>query len=261
MYAQLSQARKNWSQPMPDGLLKGSTILVTGAGSGIGATAARCFASFGANVILVGRTKSRLETVFDQIIADTDTDPVIVPYDLANYADGALVQLREMIIEHYGQLDGLLHNAGMLGDKTPLEHYNMETWARVMHINVSATQALTSMMLPVLRKSESASVVFTSSSVGRRGRAYWGAYAVSKFAVEGLAQVLADETENAGIIRVNTLNPGATRTPMRAAAYPNEDPDSVESAEDKMDLYLYLMSPRSIGITGQQFSCADWLPV
>ncbi len=260
MYAELSQARKGWAHPMPDGLLKGKTILVTGAGSGIGATAARCYASFGANIILLGRTKTRLETVFDQITADTDTDPVIVPYDLSNYADGALVQLRDMVIEHYGCLDGLLHNAGMLGDKTPLEHYNMDNWARVMQINVSAAQALTSVMLPALRKSGSASVIFTSSSVGRKGRAYWGAYAVSKFAVEGLAQVLADETEHAGVIRVNTLNPGATRTPMRAAAYPNENPESVETAEDKMDLYLYLMGPDSGGVTSRQFTCADWQP-
>jgi len=261
MYTELQQARLKWLHPIPDKLLDGLTILVTGAGSGIGATAARCFASFGADVVLLGRSKDKLDCVFDQIRADTNTDPVIVPYDLANYADGALVQLREMILDHYGRLDGLLHNAGLLGDKTPLEHYNMDTWNKVMQINVSACQALTSTMLPLLRKSKASSVVFTSSSVGRKGRAYWGAYAVSKFAVEGLAQVLADETEHAGIIRVNTLNPGATRTPMRAAAYPIEDPDSLETAEDKMDLYLYLMGPLSRGVTGKQFSCSDWQPV
>lgn len=260
MYTELQQARLTWSHPIPDNLLAGLTILVTGAGSGIGATAARCFASFGADVVLLGRTKDKLDGIFDLIKAETSTDPVIVPYDMTSYSDGALVQLREMILKHYGRLDGLLHNAGMLGDKTPLEHYNMETWNQVMQINVSACQALTSVMLPALRKSQASSVVFTSSSVGRKGRAYWGAYAVSKFAVEGIAQVLADETEDAGIIRVNTLNPGATRTPMRAAAYPNENPDSLKCAEEKMDLYLYLMGPLSRGVTGQQFSCESWNP-
>ncbi|MBV1905090.1 MAG: YciK family oxidoreductase [Pseudomonadales bacterium] len=246
---------------MPDGLLEGQIILVTGAGAGIGATAARCFASFGANVILLGRTQSKLESVYDQIKQETATDPVVVPYDLANYLDGGCNELLDMIIEHYGRLDGLLHNAGILGDKVPLEHYNLDTWNKVMQINVSAVHALTSAMLPGLRKSTAASVVFTSSSVGRHGRAYWGAYAVSKFAIEGMAQVLADETEQAGIVRVNTLNPGATKTAMRAAAYPNEDPESLQCAEDKMDLYLYLMGKQSIGVTGRQFSSANWEPI
>lgn len=260
MESQLVDARKKWTHPMPDKLLLGKNILISGAGDGIGAAAARCFACFGANIILLGKTQSKLEQVFDSIQSHTDTDPVIVSYDLANYKDGGLNALREMVIEHYGHLDGLLHNAGILGDKTPLEHYNLDLWERVMQINVSAVHALTQAMLPALRKSKSASVVFTSSSVGRQARAYWGAYAVSKFAIEGMAQVLADETEAAGVIRVNSINPGATRTAMRAAAYPNEDPRTLQSAEEKMDLYLYLFGESSKGVSGQQFSCANWEP-
>jgi NAD(P)-dependent dehydrogenase (short-subunit alcohol dehydrogenase family) len=168
--------------------------------------------------------------------------------------------LNELIIEHYGRLDGLLHNAGMLGPRVPIEHYDTASWRRVMRVNVDAVFLLTQSLLPALRRSDDASVVFTSSSVGRVGRAYWGAYAVSKFAVEGFAQVLADELAHEGRIRVATLNPGATRTRMRATAYPGEDPHTVAAPEARMDLYLYLLGPAARGRNRIQWDAKDWSP-
>ncbi len=160
----------------------------------------------------------------------------------------------ERIEEDFGRLDGLLHNASRLGDRTPLEYYKPDEWERVMRTNVTGAFLLSQAMIPLLRAAPDASVVFTSSSVGRKGRANWGAYAISKFATEGLMETLADELDDARTaVRVNSLNPGATRTYMRHLAYPAEDPASNPEPDAIMDAYLYLMGPDSKGVTGQQF--------
>jgi NAD(P)-dependent dehydrogenase (short-subunit alcohol dehydrogenase family) len=153
----------------------------------------------------------------------------------------------------FGRVDGLVHCASQLGERAPIEHYDVITWMRVMHVNVNAAFILTQAMLPLLRTSEDASVIFTTSGVSNHGRAFWGAYAVSKFATEGLMQVLADETDTTTAIRVNSVNPGRMRTPMRASAYPGEDPATVPLPEDVLGPFLYLLGPQARGITGQRF--------
>lgn len=236
--------------PRPD-LLEGRIVLVTGAGSGIGRAAALSYAQHGARVILHGRTVSKLEQVYDEILDAGGHRPSIAPLNLLKAQADAFYQLRDSIEDEFGQLDGLLHNAGVLGERTPIEQYDVPTWVEVLHVNLTAPFVMTQVLLPLLNKSGDASIIFTSSGVGRQGRAYWGAYAVSKFGTEGLSQVLADETEGAGRIRVNCLNPGRTRTAMRAAAYPAEDPNTLPPPEDIMAAYLYLMGPDSQGVTGQ----------
>ena len=151
-----------------------------------------------------------------------------------------------------GRLDGLLNNAGILGDRSPIEHHDTTTWLKVIHVNLSAPFLLTQALLPLLHNSEDGSVVFTSSGVGRKGRAYWGAYAVSKFGTEGLMETLAAEVDD---IRVNCINPGATRTAMRKVAYPGEDPTTLLTAADIMPTYLYLLGPDSKGTTGESLNC------
>ena len=244
-------------QPRAD-LLAGRVVLVTGAGDGIGRAAALAYAEHGADVVLLGRTESKLEAVFDLIDAATETRPVVVPADLEHASDDAATILYHAIRREYGRLDGILHNAGLLGPRTTIAEYPVSDWLEVMHVNVNAAFIVTRALMPLLHESDDASIVFTSSGVGRRGRAEWGAYAVSKFAVEGLTEVLADETAGTGRIRVNSLNPGATRTGMRAAAYPEEDPETLPPPEDHMRLYLYLMGPDSKGITGQRFDAVSW---
>ncbi len=257
-YPELARARSRWRyQPAAD-CLADRVILVTGAGAGIGLAAARTFAVYGANVILLGRTRSKLEAVFDWIDANTSTRPVIVPCDLEALDEASSQALVTAIEGEFGRLDGLLHNASLLGARVPVAHYPDPEWRRVMQVNAHAPFLLTRDLLPLLEASGDASVVFTSSSVGRKGRAYWGAYAVSKFAQEGLCQVLADEHEHAGRIRFNSLNPGATRTAMRASAYPAENPAEVASAEAKMDVYLYLFERASRGLTGAALDARDW---
>ena len=244
-------------EPAPN-LLAGRTVLATGAGDGIGRVAALTYAEHGANVVLLGRTRAKLDAVFDAITASGRTKPLLVPADLLQVDEAAAEALAQGIRDEYGRLDGLLHNASLLGPRTTLVHYPVPAWLDVMQANVTAGFLLTRALLPLLHEAGDASIIFTSSGVGRRGRAHWGAYAVSKFATEGMMETLADEVAETGRIRVNSLNPGATRTAMRAAAYPAEDPATLPTAEQHMALYLYLMGPDSRGVNGQRFDAATW---
>lgn len=232
-------------------LLAGRTILVTGAGDGIGKAVSSAFAAHGATVILLGRTVVKLEAVYDAIVAAGGPQPAIYPMDLEGATPDDHRQLAENIASQLGRLDGLLHNAGLLGSLTPIAHYDPVEWLRVIQVNLNAPFLLTQSCLPLLERAPEASIVFTSSGVGRRGRAYWGAYGASKFGVEGLMQILADELEENSTVRVNSLNPGRTRTAMRAAAYPAENPASLLTPADIVVPYLYLMGPDSVGVHGR----------
>jgi NAD(P)-dependent dehydrogenase (short-subunit alcohol dehydrogenase family) len=237
--------------PGPD-LLKERVILVTGAGDGIGAAAAKSFAAHGATVILLGRTIRKLEKVYDAIEAAGGPQPAIYPMNLEGASPKDYDDLATTLDQEFGRLDGLLHNASELGTLTPLGQYDLEKWTQVMQVNLNAPYLLTRATLDLLKQSDDASLVFTSSSVGRKGRAYWGAYGISKAANENMMQIWADELEANTNIRVNSINPGATRTRMRATAYPGEIPETVPLPEEIMPAYLYLMGPDSKGITGQQ---------
>ncbi|MBB3182626.1 NAD(P)-dependent dehydrogenase (short-subunit alcohol dehydrogenase family) [Halomonas fontilapidosi] len=239
-------------QPAAD-LLDGRIILVTGAGDGIGRAAALAFAGHGATVILLGRTIAKLETVYDEIEAAGGPQPAIFPLNFEGATLKDYHDMAETLDKEFGRLDGILHNAGLLGRITPFEQYNPELWDQVMQVNINGPIWMTQALLPLLKRSPDASVVFTSSSVGRRGRAYWGAYAVSKFATEGFVEVLADEVEHLGTLRVNSLNPGATRTAMRKAAYPGENEMALRTPEEIMPTYLWLMGPDSGSHNGEKF--------
>lgn len=232
-------------------LLKNKTILVTGASQGIGRAAAKRFAEEGATVILLARDEDNLNSIYDEIEAAGLPQPAVVPFDLNNHDEAAYIELARVIDETFGQLDGLLHNASLLGKRTPITNYDIDTWLRLMQVNVTAEFLLTKHLMPALEKAEHASVIFTSSSVGRTSKAFWGAYAVSKFATEGLMQTLAIENANITNVRFNSLNPGGTRTAMRAEAYPAENPTQVPAASEIMQPYVHLMSDESIGTNGQ----------
>ncbi|MGH1430316.1 MAG: YciK family oxidoreductase [Neptuniibacter sp.] len=235
----------------PEDLLKDRIILVTGAGDGIGRVAAKTYAAHGATVILLGRTLEKLEHVYDEIEAAGHPQPALVPLNLESAQEHDFIELTNTLEQEFGKLDGILHNAGLLGVRTPIESYDPVIWQQVMQVNVNAPFMLTQILMPLLERSDNASIIFTSSGVGRKSKAYWGAYAVSKFATEGMMQTLADEVSNISSIRSNCINPGATRTQMRADAYPAENPGTVTTPEDIMPLYLYLMGKDSIEVNGQ----------
>ena len=242
----------------PSNLLENRTIVITGAGDGIGRAASIAFARHGAHVILLGRTQSKLEEVYDLIETEHAGIATMQPLDFASASEEDFRILAESLDEQFESLDGLLHNAAQLGPRTPLEHYPFKDWQELMQVNVNAAFLLTRAFLPALSRSPSARLLFTSSSVGRAGRAYWGAYSVSKFAVEGMMQVLAEELANTTKVRVNSINPGGTRTAMRAQAYPAENPSSVPSPDQLMPLYLYLMGPDSEHIHGQALNAREF---
>ncbi|WLG13927.1 YciK family oxidoreductase [Psychrobacter cibarius] len=234
-----------------DNCLDGKTILVTGAGDGIGRVAALTYARYGATVLLLGRTSSKLEYVYDEIESLGGKQPAMLPMNLEGATYAEMQQLEGLINKEVGQLDGILHNAGMLGQLTPLEMYDVDTFAQVMKVNFTSTFMLTQALLPLLKDAENGSIVFTSSTVGTHPRAFWGAYALSKQAVEGMSDIFTQETQNTTNLRFNCVNPGGTRTNMRAHAYPGENPMSLKTPEDIMAGYVCLMSDSSIGVRGQ----------
>jgi len=237
----------------PDDLLANKTILITGAGAGIGKALAIKCAELGANVILLGKTVKKLEAVYDHIESLSKKSAAILPVDLYGATEEHYRDLADTVLREYGKLDGLVHNASHLGVLSPFTQIESEMWNQVIQTNLNAEFLMTKHLIPVLEKAKNASTIFTTSSVGHKGRAFWGPYSVSKFATEGMMQCVADEYENSSL-RFNAINPGATRTAMRASAYPAEDVSLLQTPEQILDVYLYLLGDESIKITGQRYN-------
>ncbi len=242
---------KNYTPPAD--ILSERIILVTGASSGIGRAAAKAYAAHGATVILLARSIPKLETLYDEIIAAGHPTPAIYPFNLATATPADYQEVQHNIASQLGRLDGVLLNAAMLGTLTPLEHYPIEQWYQVLQVNLSSAFLLCQATLPLLNKAPDASIIFTSANEAIIGKAYWGAYSVSKFGLQGLMQILADELETNTAIRVNSINPVHARTPLRKNAYPAEDTSSLPLPQEILSYYLYLMGPDSQGITKQTF--------
>jgi NAD(P)-dependent dehydrogenase (short-subunit alcohol dehydrogenase family) len=241
------------SYEYPNDILRDRIILITGSSDGIGKALALHAASLGAQVILHGRSVTKLEKIYDKIEAmDGAPRPSIAVMDLESANAESYTTLAQSIESEFGRLDGLVLNASILGERYSIEQYDAVLWQKVMHVNVTSVFAMTQVFLPLLQQSDDPSVIFTSSGVGRTGKAFWGAYAVSKFATEGLSQTLADEHRH-GKLRANCINPGATRTNMRLAAYPAEDRDALKRPEEILAPYVYLLGPDSKGVTGESF--------
>ena len=235
------------------GSLHGRVIMITGASGGLGRALCLECARAGASVILSGRNRAKLDGIYDEIGALGAPQPAIAELDLATATAVEYDQLAKTIAEEFGRLDGLVHAAALLGDRTPLEHYDVPTWCRVLHVNLTAPFILTQVLLPSLRKSTDASVIFVSSGVVKNPRPFWGAYAVSKSGLESVRSMLGQELESETNIRVNSINPGRMRTGMRAAAYPAEDPNTLPSPVSVAGSFLYLLGPHGRGIDGEYF--------
>jgi NAD(P)-dependent dehydrogenase (short-subunit alcohol dehydrogenase family) len=239
-----------FSYQIKENSLKNKVILITGAGDGIGKQAAITYATLGATVVLLGKTTEKLELVYDEIIALDCPEPAIVPLDLRGATKQNYIDMVATIESQCGKLDGALLNASMLGELTPFTHIHEQTFQDVMKVNVESQLYLAQALIPALLKAEHGSLVFTSSSVGSKARAFWGPYAISKFATEGMMQLIADEYSDTNL-RTNAINPGATATKMRSSAYPAEDKSTLPTPADIMPLYVYLMSDDSIAENGK----------
>jgi NAD(P)-dependent dehydrogenase (short-subunit alcohol dehydrogenase family) len=239
--------------PRPD-LLKDRVILITGASGAIGSAAAQAYAAHGATTILLGRTPAKLESLYDAIEAAGHPQPAMFPVDFEKASPQDYAAIAQGVEKTFGRLDGLLHAAGQLGTLTPLEHYDLALWSRVMQVNLNAAFMMTRACLPLLKQAEDASVIFNTSQEGRKGKAYWGAYGISHAAVENMMQIFADELEANTRIRVNSLDSGPVRSRQRALAFPGEDPNSLPTPEEVMGDYLYLMGSDSQGLTGRQWT-------
>jgi NAD(P)-dependent dehydrogenase (short-subunit alcohol dehydrogenase family) len=204
-------------------------------------------------VILHGRDEQALQEAVAGLLASSETD--YISADLSTTA--GIENMVAAFFRQHGRLDVLIHCAGILGAKTELANYPSQVWEEVLWINLTAPFLLTQGLLPALRKGDRPSVIFVSSGVGREGRADWGAYSVSKFGIEGLSQVWSDELRQEGI-RVNAVNPGGTRTQMRAAAYPNEDPTTLPTPEDIAPVFVWL-ARADTQITGKSLEARDWI--
>jgi len=234
--------------------------MITGAGDGIGKCCATTFADHGATVILLSRSQGKLETLYDEIESSCPGKVIIHPMDFKTAEPQDYKLLSESLGQQFPSLDGLIHNAALLGARSPIEFYPESDWHDLMQVNVNAAFHLSKVLIPALSQSTDARVIFTSSSVGRVGRGYWGAYAVSKFALEGLMQTMAEELVNTTQIRTNSLNPGGTRTKMRKDAYPAEDPSTQPTPESIMPVYLYLMSPEAQSLNGKAINVRGFDP-
>ena len=234
-------------------LLRERVLLITGAAGGIGHAVALACARHDAQVILHDRTEKSLEKIYDEIEAGGGPAPAMLPLDLVQATPDACAALAQTVEREFGRLDGLLHCAAELGVLAPLELYEPPTWLRVLQVNLTAVWLVTRACLPLLKQASDASIVFTTADVGRQGRAYWGAYGVAAFGLEGMVQIFAEELAAWPKLRVNSIDPGNVRTTMRAKVYPGEDPNIHPLPEEIVMSYLYLLGPDSHGLTGRGF--------
>ncbi len=240
---------------MSEGRLEGKAALVTGASRGIGLGIAKAFAAEGASVFLSARGEEGLRKAASSI----EATGAAVGYGAADVSDPKdAARLVASALERFPDLEILVNNASILGKRAPIAELDVATWDEVLRVNTSSLFYVTRPLLAHLVARRRGSIINVSSSVGRKGKPNWGAYAVSKFGLEGFTQVLAAELEAAGV-RVNSVNPGATRTDMRAAAYPDEDPQSLPTPEEIAEIFIHLASDESRSVTGQTFEARDYL--
>lgn len=236
-------------------LLRDRVILVTGAGQGLGRAAALAYASHGATVILHGRKVKKLETVYDEIEALGKAQALIYPLDLEKAEEKDFITLARAIAEQLGRLDGILHNAALLPNLSPLEHQSVAQFRSLLQVNLIARFAITKACLPLLKASPDASVVMTTNAHGLNPSAYWGGFSVANAGVHALMKIQADEWEILPNVRINSIVPGVVNSPQRIITHPGEIKQTMRRPEDLMTTYLYLMGPDSKGVRGQTVFC------
>ena len=225
--------------------MKNKVILITGANKGIGKTLSLEFSKMGVNIVLLGRNEESLDSVYDEIITTTSTKPLIIKCDLSDIDNKSAKQINDEIMGVYGRLDGVIFNAAKLGKMSTIEDYEEDIWKEVFNINLHSAFIISKEILPALKAAPNGRIIFTSSGVAEVGKAFWGAYSASKFAVKGLAEILRDELDTTSNVKVFNYDPGKTRTSMRALAYPAENPQDLKEPKVLFNDYLWFFSDES----------------
>ena len=225
--------------------MQNKNILITGANKGIGRELSFEMSAKGANIILLGRDSRSLNETYDHIKKNHNTKPLIIECDLESLSQNQATEINNEIIRYYGHLDGLINNASILGKMSMLSEYDHETWSKVINVNLTASFLLIKSLIPALSGSACPRIIFTSSGVANKGRAFWGAYAISKAATKSMAEIFRDELESTSSLKIFNFDPGATRTSMRAFAYPAEDPSTLKDPQELQKCYEWFFSKES----------------
>ena len=234
------------------------SILITGSSDGIGKSLAIEFSKLGANIILLGRNSEKLDAVYDLLDhSHVSQKHLILEADWALLSNEAAQEIFIAISQEFEVLDGIIHNAALLGTMSSLEDYDLSSWDEVMKVNLRAPFILTKTLKVMLENASLPRLIFTSSGVANKGRSFWGAYSVSKFGIKGLAEIFKDELEATTKIKVFNFDPGKTRTNMRAAAYPAEDPNTLKSPTELIDCYLWFFQEESSSSSQNYFEFSE----
>ena len=225
--------------------ISGKNILITGASRGIGRTLSIELSKLGANIILLSKNESLLENIYDEISDKTETDPSIIGCDLNLLDEPRSQEISNIISDNYIDLDCIIHNAAIIEKMSNIEEYDLVSWEKVMKVNLTSSFLLTKFLLPNMENAKNPRIIFTSSSVAFKGKAFWGAYSASKAGMKVLSEILSDELEHKKNFKVFNFNPMATRTDMRAMAFPAEDPNQLKEAMDLMPYYIWMLSDKS----------------
>ncbi len=228
-----------------DHAFKGKNILITGASKGIGRAVSKELSKLGANIILLAKNEALLDSIYDEIIETSNTTPCIIKCDLSDLDEIKTQEIVNIISQDYKNLDCIIHNAATIEKMSNIEDFDLQSWEKILKVNLTSSFLLTKSLLPLMKPTKNPRLIFTSSGVAFEGKAYWGAYSVSKGGSKVLSEILSDELEHIENFKVFNFNPMATRTDMRAMAFPAEDPHQLKSVDELITYYKWMISDLS----------------
>ena len=237
--------------------LKDKNILITGASKGIGRSLAVNLSKHKANVILLARNEDLLDSLYDEIKEKYNTNPMIIGCDLSQFEEDEAQEIANVVSKNYKCLDALINNASILKKMSSVNDYDLKSWKKVLDVNLTSAFLLSKYLMPLMMDSKLPRIIFTSSGVANKGKAYWGAYSVSKAGIKNLSEILNDELNSLTNFKVFNFNPKETRTEMRALAYPAENPSSVKAPDELINYYLWMLSERSTSSSKTHINFGD----
>ena len=237
--------------------LKDKNILITGASKGIGRSLAVNLSKHKANVILLARNEDLLDSLYDEIKEKYNTNPMIIGCDLSQFEEDEAQEIANVVSKNYKCLDALINNASILKKMSSVNDYDLKSWKKVLNVNLTSAFLLSKYLMPLMMDSKLPRIIFTSSGVANKGKAYWGAYSVTKAGIKNLSEILNDELDSLTNFKVFSFNPKETRTEMRALAYPAENPSSVKAPDELINYYLWMLSERSTSSSKTHINFGD----